>query len=99
MFRRTRTPKPSPTLPDPASLARALRVLADDAAAGFEPAIAFFEDGPSHDGILAYPTSHWRALNLAYLGKPRPGLAPDDYQLPAGYRIPAQYLAPGQPTA
>ncbi len=94
MFRRNRTQQPAPTLPDPAALARALRILADDAAAGLDAAIAFFEDGKSHDEILAYPTSYWRKLNLAYLGKPRPGEVPDDYQLPAGYQIPAQYLTP-----
>lgn len=96
MFRRNRTPKPAPTLPNPADLALALRILADDAAAGFEPALAFFEDGANHRQILAYATSHWRKVNLAYLGKPRPGFAPDDYQLPVGYRIPAQYLTPKQ---
>lgn len=96
MFRRNRTQTPAPTLPDPAALALALRILADDAAAGFEPALALFEDGASDERILNYPTSYWRKLNLAYLGKPGPGLAPDDYQPPAGYQIPAQYLTPRQ---
>lgn len=88
-----RTPKPAPTLPDGNKLAHALRILANDAEAGFTPAIAFFEDGAGHDEVIAYPTSNWRTLNLAYLGKPRPGLAPDDYEPPANYRIPAQYAA------
>ncbi|MFF7411647.1 hypothetical protein [Streptomyces lydicus] len=48
----------------------------------------------NHKQILAYPNSHWRKLNLAYLGTPRPGFAPDNYQLPAGYRIPVKYMAP-----
>lgn len=93
MLRRNRI-QAAPTLPNPAALARALRILADDAEAGFEPAVAFFEDGPSAEQILDYPTSYWRKLNLAYLGKPGPGLVADDYQLPSGYQIPAQYLTP-----